>query len=81
MNLDPNLSREDAMWLITEFKPKMGYRVDHHNMHNIWLKARRIITGQEVGMSDCACHFLSFVKITNSLFGQYEMQIKEVAHS
>ena len=78
--LNPNLTQEQAKWLVEEFAPRMGNRVDGKNMDNYWLPAREYILGRKIDKPGCGCEYKAYVAMTNSMYGQHEVAIREVAY-
>ena len=78
--LNTNLTQEQAKWLVEEFAPKRGIRIDGKNMDKYWIPARTLILGKESERPSCGCHFKAYAQMTNSLYGQHEAAIKEVAY-
>ena len=82
MSLNPNLTQDEAKWLAEEFGPKASWiRVDGHSMDTLFLKARRLITGNmNIGKPSCGCEFKTFAQVTTSMYEQYENEIKAIAY-
>lgn len=78
--LNSNLTQQEAQWLLEEYAPKRGGRIDGNTMDKYFVPARRLIEGKEIGRPGCGCHFKVFVSITNSMFGQHEAEIKNIAY-
>ena len=78
--LNPNLTQEEAKWLIEEYVPRQGGRISGDTMDRFFVKARTLMMGKPAERPGCACMFKSFVMMTNSMFGQYESEIKAIAY-
>lgn len=78
--LNPNLTQGDAKWLVEEFAPHMGWRIDGGNMDKYWVPARALMLGRKVERPGCGCEFKAYVAMTNSMYGQHEAAIKEIAY-
>ena len=77
--LNENLTREEAQWLINEYKPKSKGRVCSITMGKWFIPARSLMMGKQVDAPGCACQNKSYVMMTNSLFNQHEEEIKRIA--
>ena len=78
--LNPNLTQGDAKWLVEEYSPKRGYRIDGGNMDKYWVPARSLMSGKTIERPSCGCHFKAFVQLTNATYSQYEEEIKAIAY-
>lgn len=78
--LNPNLKQGDAKWLVEEFAPHMGWRIDGGNMDKYWVPARALMLGRKVERPGCGCEFKAYVAMTNSMYSQYETEIREIAY-
>jgi len=78
--LNKDLTRENAIWLVESYYPKSSGRIDGNTMDNYFVPARKYMTGKEVGRPGCGCHYKSFVMMTNSMYSQYEAEIKTIAY-
>ena len=79
MNLNPNLTKAEAKWLLEEYKPKATLRIDGHTMDTLFLPARRLLTGNlELQKPSCGCEFKVFSQVTNSILNQFEGEIKKL---
>lgn len=77
--LNENLTKQQAEWLINEFAPRMGGIVNGKTMGTYFLPARELMTGKPSEAPACGCHYLSYAKMTASMYSQYQGGIKEVA--
>ena len=74
-----NLSQTDAKWLVEFYAPKMNNRIDNTTIQ--WhQKAFNLIKGTNAPIPSCNCHFVSAAKVSQSLYSQYETDIKTVAY-
>lgn len=78
--LNPNLTKEDAQWLINEFNQMRGGRIDSKTI-GMFTKAINLIRGTNSGNPSCSCQWKSQSSIANSLYGQHEANIKEIANA
>lgn len=78
--LNPNLTKEEAIWLIEEYKPKSGGRIDGTRMDTYFVPARSLMKGQKSERPGCSCQFKAYVMLTNSMFGQHYEEIKAIAY-
>ena len=78
--LNPNLTQEEAKWLIEEYTPKRGGRISGQTMDTYFVPARTLMQGKPSERPGCACMFKSYVMMTNSMLGQYEAEIKAIAY-
>ena len=78
--LNPNLTKEQAVWLIETFAPRMGGMVNGKTMETIFMPARELIQGFPTERPGCGCHFVAYAKMTASMYGQHYDQIKVIAY-
>ena len=78
--LNSNLTQEEAVFLVEEYFPKSGGRIDGNTMDKYFVPARTYMVGKPVGRPGCGCHYKSFVMMTNSMYSQYEAEIKAIAY-
>lgn len=78
--LNENLTKGDADWLVNVFAPKMSYRIDDSTMSTLFIPARNLLTGKQNSKPSCGCHFKAFAQITNSMYSQFENEIKAIAN-
>ena len=74
-----NLSQADAVWLVEEYAPRMTYRVDHSTIRN-HQRAFNLIKDSDQPIPSCNCHWVSAAKVAQSLYSQYEAEIREIAY-
>jgi hypothetical protein len=77
--LNPNLTQEEAQWLLNEYAARSGGRISGETMDKYFVKARTLMMGKQAERPGCACMFKSFVMMTNSMFNQYRSEIEVVA--
>lgn len=75
-----NITKEDALWLLNDYNKirlygKVGQWINQHT------RAFSILKGKEVSKPDCTCQYVAFSQLTNSIYEQYEEQIKQVAYA
>ena len=75
------LTKKESKWLIEEFEPKMGGRVDGDSIRNYFAKAREILLRKKITIPGCSCEWKPFVLMTKSLFNQYKPEILKVYES
>lgn len=75
-----NLSQEDAKWLLEFYNPtySTGGRIDVTTIQ-YHQKAFNLIRGTNQPVPSCNCHWVSAAKVAQSLYSQYEEDIKAVA--
>ena len=74
----PEITKEQALWLLNDYAPKRGYRVDN-NTFDMFLKAYNLLKGTNKVVQCRSCEMLAIAKIAGSLYGQYEEDIKAIA--
>jgi len=78
--LNPNLTKEEAVWLVEVFAPKKGNRIDGKTMDTYFIPARTLMQGKPSERPGCGCMFKAYAQMTNSMYGQHEVAIREVAY-
>ena len=78
--LNPNLTKEEAIWLIEKFAPRMGGIVNGNSMSIYFLPARTLIMGKPAEAPSCGCHYLAYAKMTSSMYSQYKEEIHTIAY-
>lgn len=78
--LNPNLTKEDAQWLLNDFQPLIGRTVFGKNI-GVYTKAINLIRGTNTGNPGCSCEYKLHAQVTQSLFGQHKSSIEEVANA
>jgi len=78
--LNPNLTQEEALFLVEEYQPKSGGRVDGGRMDKYFVPARSLMMGKPSSRPECGCMFKSYVMMTNSMYSQHEAAIKAIAY-
>jgi hypothetical protein len=79
--LNPNLTKDEALWLLNDFQPKMGGIVNGKSMGKYFIPARELITGKPSEAPGCGCHFLAYAKMTQSMFNQHKEEITVLANA
>jgi hypothetical protein len=76
-----NLSQEQAKWLVEFYGTKysQGGRIDVTTIQ-YHQKAFNYIKGADSPIPSCNCHWISAAKVAQSLYSQYEADIKAVAY-
>jgi len=75
--LNQNLSKEDAQWLLSEFKPLVGGSIRGKNI-SVYTKALNLMRGTNLPNPGCSCEYKSRAQIAQSVFGQFQTTIEEV---
>lgn len=78
--LNPNLTKEDALWLLNDFQPLIGRTVFGKNV-GMYTKAINLIRGTNAGNPGCSCEYKLHAQVAQSLFGQHKSSIEEVANA
>lgn len=74
-----NLTQEDAKWMVEFYAPKMNNRIDNTTIQH-HQKTFNLIKGTNSPVPDCSCHYVSAAKVAQSLYSQYEADIKAIAY-
>ena len=77
--LNKNLTQDEAKWLIEEYAPRKDGMINGKTMDTYFVPARTLMQGKPSERPGCSCQFKSYVMMTNSMYGQYEQEIKLVA--
>jgi len=78
--LNPELTKEDAIWLIEEYGPRQNGRINGDTMDTYFVPARSLMQGKKSDRPGCACQFKSYVMMCKSMYGQYHDEIKAIAY-
>ena len=79
INFNPELTQEQARYIIEEVFPKAGYRIDHTTL-SWWMKAHNFAFREQVGIPSCGCEYLATYNVWRSRLGQYATQIEDIAY-
>jgi hypothetical protein len=79
INLNPELTQEQARYVIEEVFPKHGYRIDHKTLA-WWRDAHNYVFKEQVGIPGCSCEYIATYSVWRSRLGQYEQHIHNVAY-
>lgn len=71
----PEISKEEAQWLLNDYGPKRGYRVDHSTVP-MFLKAYNLMKGGDRKIECTSCEGKAIAQMASSMFEQYEGSIK-----
>ena len=74
-----HLSKEDAIWLIEEYGPMRGFRIDVKNF-KVFLKAYNLLRNTDRRIGCFTCEARSITAVANSMFEQYEADIRAIAY-
>ena len=76
MTLD-HLTKEDISWILNDYA-----KIRNHSYINGYInehvKFQSIMKNKKVERPDCGCNFHSFKNISNSIFEQYEAELKNM---
>ena len=75
----PQISKEDAKWLLRVFAPIRGGRVDNSTFQ-MFLKAYNILRDTDRKVSCFSCEGRSIAAMANSIFEQYQGEIEALAN-
>jgi len=78
--LNKDLTQQDAKWLVEEYAPRHNKMINGTSMDKYFVPARTLMMGKQAERPGCSCMFRSFVMMTNSMYGQYEQEIKAIAY-
>ena len=78
--LNPNLTQEEAKWLVEVYDPKSSYRIDGSTIDKYFVPARTLMQGSKSERPGCGCHFKAYVSLTNGMYGQHADAIKAIAY-
>lgn len=79
IHLNPNLTQEQARYVMEEVIPKSGWRIDRTTL-GYWEKAHNYVFMEQVGQPSCSCEMVATMKIWQSRINQYEQHIKDIAY-
>ena len=74
------LSKEDALWLLNVYQPKMGGTVNQSNI-SMFTKAINLIRGTDISNPSCGCQYKTQAQIAKSYFEQYKTEIEKIANN
>jgi len=74
-----NLSKEDALWLLNVYQPKMNGTINQNNI-SMFTKAINVIRGTNSSNPACNCQYKTQAHIAKSLFEQYKTEIETIAN-
>lgn len=74
----PKISKTDAKWLIEEYGPKRGYRIDHSTFQ-MFLTAYNLLRGTNKKVDCLSCEGKAIAAMAKSMYEQYEEEIKAIA--
>ncbi len=74
----PKISKDQAKWLINQFQPIRGGRVDNSTFQ-LFLKAYNILRNTDRRVSCFSCEGRSIAAMANSMFDQYKEEIEKIA--
>ena len=74
-----DLTQQQAQWIVEFYAPKMNHRIDNTSIQ--WhQKTFNYIKGTNAPIPSCNCHYVSAAKVAQSLYSQYEADIKAIAY-
>ena len=71
------ISKDEAKWLLEEYAPKRGYRIDSSTF-GMYLKAYNLMKGANRRAKCFSCEGRAIAAMANSLYEQYENDIQAV---
>ncbi len=77
--LNENLTKDEAIWLLETYQPKMDGIVNGSTI-SMFVKAQNLIRGTNITVPACGCQYLQTAKVTNSHFDQYKSEIEAIAN-
>ena len=78
--LNPNLTKEEAQWLLNDFSKLIGGSIFGKNVDK-YTRAINLIRGTNSPNPGCSCEYKLHAQIAQSLFGQYKSSIEEIANA
>ena len=72
------INKQEAEWLLNEYAPKRGYRIDNSTI-SMFLKAYNLMKGGDKKVNCTSCEGKAIAAMANSMFEQYEADIKTIA--
>jgi len=72
------ITKAEAKWLLEEYGPKRGYRIDNTNFQ-LFLKAYNMMKGTERKVNCFSCEGRTIAALTKNMFEQYESEIQAIA--
>jgi len=78
--LNPNLTKEEAQWLLNDFSKLVGGSIFGKNIDK-YTRAINLIRGTNTKNPGCSCEYKLHAQVAQSLFGQHKSAIEEVANS
>lgn len=75
-----NLTKDEAQWLLRDYKPMMNNRIDHSTI-KYHLRAFNSIKGTNQSVPSCSCQWVQASKVSQSLFDQYKTEIEAIANA
>lgn len=74
----PEITKEDAKWLVEEYGPKRGYRVDNSTFQ-MYLKAYNILKATDKKVDCMSCEGRAIAAMASSIYEQHEAELKAIA--
>lgn len=72
------INKTEAKWLLEEYAPMRRFRIDNGTF-GTYLKAYNLMRGTERKVNCTSCEGRSIAAMANSMFEQYEEEIKVIA--
>ena len=76
--LNPNLTKEDAQWLVNVFNPMRYGRIASSTI-GMFVKATNLISNKNLSVPSCGCEYKTTAAIANSYYNQYQSEIETLA--
>ncbi len=79
INFNPELTQEQARWILEDLIPTDGYRINHQTLTN-WAKGHNYAFNEKVGIPSCSCEYVATMKVWQGRINQYDPQIRAIAY-
>jgi len=79
INFNPELTQDQARYIINEVFPKAGYRINHDTLVP-WRNAHNLAFREQVSIPGCSCEYIQIYNVWHSRLHQYGKQIEDIAY-
>jgi hypothetical protein len=79
INFNPEITQQQARYIIEEVLPKAGYRINHDTL-SYWAKAHNYAFKEQVSVPGCSCEYVQTYNVWSSRLSQYAKQIEDIAY-
>lgn len=79
INFNPELTQDQARYIINEVLPKAGYRISHSTLE-WWRNAHNYAFKEQVSIPGCSCEYVATYNVWSSRLSQYAKQIEDIAY-